>query len=148
MARFGRAAWWSEVRDHRVETTKLQVMPGLWTTWSTPLFHMTQNQQSPPVSMKFRAQTVSFTSLMMALSRGESLRLTDEQSSNTSGKRRERWQTRTAAPHYDLQKPRDITAGGESPPRHRPSYQHLVLEIALASSLTSCRACTQRLDFT
>ena len=43
-----------------------------------------------PVSKKFKAKTVSFTSLMMALSRGERRRQTYEQTSSTSRRRRER----------------------------------------------------------
>ena len=61
----------------------------VWRRWSTPLFHMTQNNQcrQSPINIP---KTVSFISLMIALSRRESLNPAHEQSSNTPGKRRER----------------------------------------------------------
>ena len=45
---------------------------------------------APPVSTKFRAKTVLFISLVIALLRGESILKASERSSNTSGRRRER----------------------------------------------------------
>ena len=70
----------------------MQVMSVLWARWSTPLLHLTQNDQQHRQSPgNLKAKAVSFNnSLMIALARGESLRPTYEQSSKTSGRSRER----------------------------------------------------------
>ena len=90
-------------------------MPGLWTIWSTPPFHTTQNQPYRPSQKMFRAKAVSFTSLMMALSRRESPRQTDEHSANTSGRRRQRFRRRARQRHTKTSRNREIrhnAAGG------------------------------------
>ena len=48
---------------------EVQVLPSLWTRWSTPTF---SRYSERPVSRKFKAKTVSFNSLMFALSREDS----------------------------------------------------------------------------
>ena len=58
---------------------EVQVMPGLWTIWSTPLFRMTPKNQYRQCPRTFTAKTVSFN-----------LRPTQEQSSTTSGSSPER----------------------------------------------------------
>ena len=81
-------SWWSAFGNHKAETTKCrrcQVSGRHGVTFSHD-----SEQLVPLVSKKFRAIAVSLTSLMIAPSRRERLRLTDEQSSKTSGRRRER----------------------------------------------------------
>ena len=78
-----RNTWWSEVRKSRNGDCKVLETPALWTIWSTPLFHLTQDNPYRPSLRNFKAQKVSFTTLMIALSRRQGLRPTNEQSSNT-----------------------------------------------------------------
>ena len=103
----------------------------------------------PPVSRTFTAKTVSFNSLMVALSRGESLRPTYEQASKTSGRTRNVWQTRTAGAHQNLHNPRDLPQRRRRDPALRPietSFRrwrdasgtgHLTISTAVAAILVS-----------
>ena len=92
---------------------EVQVMPVQWTIWNTPLFSCELEQRMPPVSKKLCQQTVSFISLMVALSRGESLNPAQEQSSNTSGRRRERL---ADAPRNVTPRPPEFMRPAATPP--------------------------------
>ena len=123
-----------------------------------------QNQQYRPSPKKFRTRTVSLTSLMMALSRVESQRRTNEQSSNTSGRSRER-----LAYAHGSATPRPPET--ERPPQRRgrePALRPVKTSFCwwrdasaigihtnissskspLANSPTSCLTCTWKFDLT
>ena len=112
----------------------MQVMPGLWTIWSTPPFRMTQNNQYRQCPRTFTAKTVSFN-----------LRPTQEQSSTTSGRSLERLApappepgrpatTQVEAPNVAAES--DVISPGAGHPRHRPSFHSLSDLPGPASSVT------------
>ena len=105
---------WFEVGGHRVEPVQCR-LSRIHAQDGVLHFSHDSERQTPPVSRKFKAKTVSFSSLMMVLTREEeSLRPTQEQSSTTSGRipktscRRER-QRNTC--HFSIHEARRSAAG-------------------------------------
>ena len=83
--------------------------------------YSTFTHDSEPTPQEVQTKTISFTFLMTALSRGESLRLTEEQSSKTSGRTENVWQTRTAGPKKNLQNSFDPPERRQRDPALRPA---------------------------
>ena len=122
------------------------MMQGPRTTWCTALFQTTKNQQYRQSPRSSRAKTLSFISLIIALSRGESLRppAYEQVIAKTSGRSREHLTDAYGSAHTKITETRRNATGGTQRCDHKRRHVRRRRDHATAAVLHTSSTASER----